>query len=285
MRRLGFAISLMVLAALPALAASDPEVDHPQKLTAAEANAMAGEWRAHRQGETDPCGAKARVDDVTFTLEFALTGGRIAFDDGTEASGTARVVSIIGMEDSLVMTLADGRRWEFYDDAKGHLSSDVTPSGWEAGKGLMFYQCRKPASRAAIHLNRVQTAMISSAMAGGPVLIDLRAKKGCAAREYQYLDFDLVGPLGFSLHRWNSVGLAEKLAAGGKPSVVTDEVTDFTVDKADAISGGYRFTVTERIPPNGSRGDTTTLTVLLGQDRIATIPEWKRRYALCKSPQ
>jgi hypothetical protein len=122
-------------------------------------------------------------------------------------------------------------------------------------------------------------------MPGGPVLIDLRAKRGCAAIEYQYLDFDLVGPTGFVLHRWNSLGLGEKLADGGKPAFATDEIADFTIDRAEATPQGYRFTVTELIPPNGSRGDTTVVDVVINKDGTATIPQWKHRYARCTHPQ
>ena len=112
------------------------------------------------------------------------------------------------------------------------------------------------------------------------------ARGGCAATEYQYLDFDLVGPLDFKLHRWNSMAYAEKLADGGKSSLKTDEIADFIIEKADAIPGGYRFSITELIPPEGARGDTTTITVLLDPaKRRASIPEWKRTYALCAAPK
>jgi hypothetical protein len=129
-------------------------------------------------------------------------------------------------------------------------------------------------------LSIVLCAGTASAMPGGPILIDSRAPKGCKAALYQYFDFDVVGPGGFVLHRWSSSAAGEKLADGGKLGFATDEIADFTIDQADAIPGGYRFKVTERIPPNGSRGDTTTITVNV-KGQTATIPEWKRSYAVC----
>lgn len=246
-------------------------------------DSYAGEWRANVGSSASACGAGTQEGAVRFTLEFAMTGGRIFIDDNTEAAGSDTVEGIDDTGGTVTFKLPGGS-WTFKHAAGGVLISDKPPAMYPQMHGLAFRQCVKAADRSAIHLTKAQTAAISGAMPNGPVLIDLRASKGCNALEYQYLNFDLVGPTGFTLHRWNSVALGEKLAAGGKPPIKTDEIADFRIEKADAVSGGYRFTLTQLIPPNGSRGDTTTITVNL-KGKTATIPEWKRSYALCTEPQ
>lgn len=57
-------------------------------------------------------------------------------------------------------------------------------------------------------------------------------------------------------------------------------MTNWTVDKAEAASGGFRLTITELTPPNGSRGDTSTITLLVS-GAGASVPEWKRAYLRC----
>lgn len=246
-------------------------------LSGAARDAFAGEWRA------TACGAGPDANAASFTLEFAMTGGLMGVNTGDETSGQHTVEAIDVAGDAVVFKV-DGRdAWAFKRAKDGSLISGKPISIYAQTQGLTFRHCVKAADRGAIHLTRAQTAAISGAMPGGPVLIDLRAKKGCAALEYQYLNFDLVGPAGFTLHRWNSMALGEKLADGGKPAFKTDEISDFHIEKADAVPGGYRFTLTELIPPNGSRGDTMTITVNV-KGKTATIPEWKRSYALCTEP-
>jgi len=72
-----------------------------------------------------------------------------------------------------------------------------------------------------------------------PIFVDTRAKGGCKALDYQYLIFDLVGPTGFTLGRWNSGHLAELIADGKKAPLATDEVSNWTIDAAQPTPGGY----------------------------------------------
>jgi hypothetical protein len=246
-------------------------------VTGAAREAYAGEWRA------TACGAGADANAASFTMEFAMTGGLMGVNTGDETSGQHTVEAVDVAGDAVVLKI-DGRdTWAFKRARDGSLVSGKPISIYSQMQGLTFRHCVKAADRGTIHLTRVQAGAISGAMPGGPVLIDLRAKKGCKALEYQYLNFDLVGPAGFTLHRWNSMALGEKLAGGGKPAFKTDDISDFRIEKADAIPGGYRFTLTEFIPPNGARGDTTTITVNV-KGKTATIAEWKRSYALCTEP-
>ncbi len=242
-------------------------------------DAYAGEWRANVGGSASACGAGARAGAVHFTLEFAMTGGAMFIDDNSESAGTQTVQSIDDAGGAVTLKLRDGT-WTFKHAAGGVLISDRPLEAYGQMHGLVFRHCVPAADRSAIHLDARQTAAISGAMPNGPILVDTRAPKGCKASQYQYLNFDLVGPTGFALHRWNSAAVGEKLADGGKLNFKTDEITDFTIDQADAMAGGYRFKVTELIPPNGSRGDTTTITVNV-KGQTATIPEWKRSYAVC----
>jgi hypothetical protein len=248
-------------------------------VTGAARDALAGGWREAS------CGATGGDAAMSFSLEFALTGGQMAVDNTYESAGPHRVTAIDAAGDTLRLTLDGKDVWIFRRTRPDTLVSVTPASDYDNMKGLTFKRCSKPADRSTIHLNAKQTAAISAEMPGGPTLIDLRAAKGCAATEYQYLDFDLVGPLDFKLHRWNSMALAEKIADGGKSSLKIDEIADFIIEKADAIPGGTRFSITELIPPNGSRGDTTTITLKLNPDHTASIPEWKRSYALCTAPK
>ena len=252
-------------------------------VTGAARNALAGEWRANPGSTQSACGAGAHEDAVHFTLEFAMTGGTITVDDGNqESSGSDTVTGVDDTKDTLTLKLKSGT-WTFKHGAGGVLVSQKPPEQFNTMAGHAFGLCVKAADRSAIHLTPLQASGISAEMPHGPTLIDSRAPKGCKAVEYQYLNFDIVGPGGFQLHRWNSAAVGEKLADGGKLNFKTDEITDFTIEQADVISGGYRFKVTELIPPNGSRGDTTTITVNI-KDKTATIPEWKRTYLLCTDP-
>ncbi len=270
MRSLALAASALLLSAAAVSAAP---------ITGAARDALAGEWRANPEGTASACGAGAQDGAVNFTLEFALTGGRIHIDDNTEMAESQPVTMVDDGRDALTLKLKDGK-WTFKHAAGGALVAGAPPVPFGTLKGLTFRHCVPAADRSAIHLTPAQARGISSGMPGGPILIDSRSPKGCKATLYQYLDFDVVGPTGFVLHRWNSAAVGEKLADGGKLSFKTDEITDFAIEQADAIPGGYRFKVTEQIPPNGSRGDTTTITVNL-KGQTATVPEWKRSYAVC----
>lgn len=230
--RIAIAAAMLVLAAGPA--------------AAAEADIFAGEWRA-------TCGVEA--SDPRLVLEFALTGGTVFVDDGSESAAT--------------FTVAELRR-------QGKLSMWGKALTWE---GQTFQRCRAPADRSVLHLSKAEIGLLSSAMPpDNAVFVDARAKGGCKALDYQYLTIDLVGPLGFTLGRWNSMHLAESLADGKK--LPFDEVSNWTIDKAVSTPAGVRLTVTELIPPNGSRGDTGVVTLATAAGRLS-VPEWKRSYLRC----
>lgn len=249
-------------------------------VTGAAREAFAGGWRA---GSCS--GPSAQPYPASFTLEFAMTGGMMTIDTGDEGGGQQTVGGVDVSGSTVTLTLNKTDKWVFTRKADGSLVADKPIAFYVALTGKTFRLCHKAADRSAIHLTAAQAGEISGAMPGGPYLIDLRARKGCSAIEYQYLNFDLVGPTAFELHRWNSSAVGEKLAVGGKLGFAVDEISNFRIEKADAVAGGYRFTITELIPPNGSRGDTTTITVLLNKKaKTATIPEWKRTYALCDEP-
>lgn len=248
-------------------------------VTGAARDALAGSWQAIPGSTKSACGSGDETA-VSIVLEFAMTGGTITVDDGNqESSGQDTITAVDDTKDKLTLKLKSGT-WTFKHGANGVLVSEKPPEEFNTMAGHSFRLCTKPADRSAIHLTPAQAAGISAAMPNGPTLIDSRAPKGCKATEYQYLNFDVVGPTGFQLHRWNSYAVGEKLADGGKLNFKVDEITDFNIEQADVIPGGYRFKVTELIPPNGSRGDTTTITVNI-KGKTATIPEWKRTYLLC----
>jgi hypothetical protein len=71
------------------------------------------------------------------------------------------------------------------------------------------------------------------------------------------------------------------LAEGEKPKLARDAVANWTVDKAEAVAGGYRLTITELIPPNGARGDTSVITLAAPVGGKTSIPEWKRSFLRC----
>lgn len=175
--RVWIGMFVWVLAATPAAAA----------LIEADKTALTGEWRPS-------CGAQAQPGETRIAIEFALTGGVANIDDGTESAGSFAIVS----KDGSTFALKDGRKFVF---AGG-------PLKWN---GQFFKRCRGPVDRSAIRLTKAQTAEISSAMPPDQaIFVDARAKGGCKALDYQYLTLDLVGPMGFSLGRWNSEHLGRR---------------------------------------------------------------------------
>lgn len=236
--RLWIGVVLALLVASPAAALSE-----------SDKASLAGEWRA-------ACGADA--SGMRLVLEFALTGGTVFVDDGSESAATHPIAEL---------------------EKRGELALAAGSLKWN---GAALQRCRPAADRSAIRLSKQQIAEISSAMAPDHAIsVDVRAKGGCKALDYQYLTIDLVGPLGFRLGRWNSAHLGEMLADGRKAPLSVDEVSNWTIDRAQAVPGGYRLTITELIPPNGSRGDTTTITLGTPKDGKAVVAEWKRSYLRC----
>lgn len=245
---------------------------------------FAGEWRANSQKPGGACGQNASAGDMRFTLEFALTDGQIFVGDGTESSQTF-AVKVDTSAKAATFNLGKDGVWKFTRQGDA-LISDSPPDLYAEQKGLVFHRCRPAADRRAIKLSKDQIGIVSSAMPPNHVIfVDARAKKGCKALDYQYLTIDLVGPLGFTIGRWNSFHLAEQLADGKKPKLAVDEVSNWTIEKAEAVANGYKFTITESIPPNDSRGDTATITLAPTIDGRASVPEWKRTYVRCSANQ
>jgi hypothetical protein len=89
--------------------------------------------------------------------------------------------------------------------------------------------------------------------------------------------------LDFKVGRWNNTHLAETLADGKKSPLGIDEVSNWSIDKAEPTASGYKLNITELIPPNGSRGDTSTITLVPTIDGKAAIPEWKRSFIRCRA--
>lgn len=260
MRRLLLA-ALPLLAPVAALAVANGFSPDDQ-------NWLAGEWATK-------CGEHADGSELYMYIEFAATGGQVAFDDGTEGGGTFAIKNGTVNANRVSLNLAEAGDYEFI---RNGMALKGTAGDMAAGK--VFIRCAPPADRSAIHLDSKALRYLSSAMPPDhATFIDTRAKGGCGATDYMYLTIDLVGPLGYTIGRWNSSSLAEKVAQGKSSSF--DEVTNFTIDKAESMGGNYRFTITEKIPPNGSRGDTTTITLLPSPTGVVTIPEWKRSYRRC----
>ncbi len=268
-------IAILALCVSPALGAQ-------AALSATDRAALAGEWRANEAKPNGACGADAGAGDTTMVVEFALTGGTVTLNDGSEGGGSFAIGSAEATKDHIRIALKDSGELWFVHRPGGLLKSQSSEGVTPEVAGLTFKRCREPADRSRIKLSAAQIAQISSTMPPDrAVFVDARAKGGCKALDYQYLAIDLVGPLGFTLGRWNSAHLGEALADGKKPKLALDEVANWTVDKAQAVPGGYRLTITELIPPNGARGDTSLITLAAPAGGKTTIPEWKRSFLRC----
>ena len=171
------------------------------------------------------------------------------------------------------------------------MNDDGTLSGLEMAEfagdltGKQFRKCYDPADRARIDGSAKALAFFGGGAEAPPVrFVDTRfAKKGqdlCLEPESQYLRLDMVGPLGFELNRWNSAAIAEKLAVDEKVKIPLDDLADFTLESLTQTGLGWEAVVTELIPPNGSRGDTSTIRLQVKGDHV-TIPEWQRDYLRC----
>jgi hypothetical protein len=271
----GLIAAMLVVCISPALRAQDT-------LSAADKRALAGEWRANEAKPDGACGRDASAGDTTMVVEFALTGGTVTLEDGSEGGGAYAIGSTDAADNHIRIALKDSGELWFVRRPGGLLKSQSSEGVSPEVAGLTFKRCREPADRSAIKLGAAQIAAISSAMPpDSAIFVDARAAGGCKALDYQYLTIDLVGPTGFSLGRWNSAHLAEALADGRKPKLARDAVANWTVDKADAVPGGYRLTITERIPPNGARGDTSVITLAAPAGGKTDIPEWKRSFLRC----
>lgn len=271
----GLIAAILAVCVSPALAAQGT-------LSAADKAALAGEWRANEAKPDGACGRDAGAGDTTMVVEFALTGGTVTLEDGSEGGGAYQIGSADAAQDHIRIALKDSGELWFVHRPGGLLKSQSSEGVTPEVAGLTFKRCREPADRGRIKLSAAQIAQISSTMPPDrAVFVDARAKGGCKALDYQYLTIDLVGPLGFTLGRWNSAHLGEALADGKKPALTLDEVANWTVDKAEAVPGGYRLTITELIPPNGARGDTSVITLAAPAGGKTAVPEWKRSFLRC----
>lgn len=59
-----------------------------------------------------------------------------------------------------------------------------------------------------------------------------------------------------------------------------DDLGNYTLESLTETGLGWEAALTELIPPNGSRGDTTTIRLQVKGDHV-TIPEWQRDYLRC----
>jgi hypothetical protein len=271
----GLLAAIFVVSISPALRAQN-------MLSPADKAVLAGEWRANAAKPDGACGRDAGAGDTTMVVEFALTGGTITLGDGSEGGGAYAIGAADSADNHIRIALKDSGELWFVRRPGGLLKSQSSEGVSPEVAGLTFKRCREPADRSPIKLSAAQIAVISSVMPPDhAIFVDARAAGGCKALDYQYLTLDLVGPMGFSLGRWNSAHLAEALADGKKPKLARDAVVNWTVDRAEAVPGGYRLTITELIPPNGARGDTSVITLAAPAGGKTAVPEWKRSFLRC----
>ena len=263
-----------------ALAASSPGASD----SSAQA-LLSGGWRYEPDGSAPPaCDQAPSEMGQVITFEFAVTGGRAQWTspDG-EGMNLAVEASQDGKTISLLSPDGPGLTFELNDD--GTLSGAKMADFAGDLAGMQFRKCYEPADRAKIDGSAKALAFFGGAPDAPPVrFVDTRfAKKGkdlCLEPEAQYLELDMVGPLGFSLGRWNSAAIAEKLAVDEKVKLPLDDLGNYTLESLTETGLGWEAALTELIPPNGSRGDTTTIRLQVKGDHV-TIPEWQRDYLRC----
>lgn len=282
----------IILAFCLALCAQSAVADSPAATfdtTAALQALLAGGWRYEPDGSMPPaCDQPPSEMGQIITFEFAMTGGRALWtsSDGEEMS----LFGTVSKEGYTIAFLApDLSGLTFYVDDGGMLwGARMSDFAYELG-GNAFRKCSEPADRRRIDGSAEALRVFGGGASALPVrFVDTRfAKQGqdlCLEAEAQYLEIDMVGPLGFSLNRWNNLALAEKLAAGEAPEIVPDEIGTFALDSLVPTGLGWEASLTELIPPNGSRGDTQTVRLQLRGDTL-TIPEWQRDYLRCFNGQ
>ena len=279
------AAALLLGSALANLA--PPQTDPGEAIALLE-----GGWRYDAMGAVPPdCDQPPAETGQTLIFEFAATGGKIAWltpDGDPMALGVT--ISQPG-PDRVAMITPDGPAFIFRVDGETLVGEDM-PDFAGVLKGKTFRKCYPAADRTKINLTHDKPplpmgdlAYLSKGTLGEqPRFVDTRFNKSpyevCTEPVAQYLFFDLVGPLGFSMGRWNTAQLAEHLANGGTPKVQPDDVSNWTIEAVEPVENGWKVTATELIPPNGSRGDTTSFTVLTKENAM-WIPEWKREYWRC----
>ncbi len=277
-------LSLILAAALSGSALATTAAPQPVEASAVQ-SLLAGGWRYEPDGSAPPaCDQGPSESGEVITFEFAVTGGRVQWtnadgegvDLGVEASRDGQTVALIS---------PDGPGLKFQLNADGTLSGLEMAEFAQDLTGKQFRKCYEPADRAHIDGSAKALAFFGGGAEAPPVrFVDTRfARKGkdlCLEPESQYLRLDMVGPLGFELTRWNSAAIAEKLAVDETVKTPLDDVSNFTLESLTPTGLGWEAVVTELIPPNGSRGDTSTIRLQVKGDHV-TIPEWQRDYLRC----
>lgn len=280
-------LSLILAAALSssALATTVAPPAPQQVAVSAVQTLLAGGWRYEPGGGVPPACDQAPSDSgEVITFEFAVTGGRVQWTNA-DGEGIDLGVEACGDANNIALITPDGPRLGFRLNADGTLLGGDMPEFGQDLSGKIFRKCCEPADRAQIDGSAKALAFFGGGAEAPPVrFVDERfAKKGqdlCLEPESQYLRVDMVGPLGFELTRWNSAAIAEKLAVDETVKMPLDDVSNFTLESLRETGLGWEATVTELIPPNGSRGDTSTIRLQVNGDHV-TIPEWQRDYRRC----
>ncbi len=238
-------------------------------------------WRQNDNAASDACGRDGQFQyGVEITIEFKLTGGEVYYDTQSEGAGGDRIVSSARTGDVLSLELADRHpAWKIRFTAAD--KADFS--------GQVYTRCTPAEPRANIKLARddmryLATGLIPSGTSPfyGVYFVDGRDAGGCKAKLFQALGFDLRSPAFPALARFESMDVGARLGAHKKPGVVldTDGMGRWLVDGVQPDATGWRFTLIELIPPNGSRGDSMTLDVMRTKTGIS-IPAWKRSYIRC----
>lgn len=275
------------LAAILCLSVVTPTMASP--LAAADYSRLEGEWRMNGDDGAPACG-KSNGDwtyGAKLMVEFQLTGGQIDFDTGAEGAGPQTVAKAEKTGNDYVLHFPDDDTpWRMTPVGKDGMK--IISSGAEYYTGKLMRRCIEGAPRTGIQLARPDVKFLATTMLPDlPRFVDARAKGGCKAKAYQYLNFDFANPIDPEIRRTDSDALA--MARDNKKRalpVPTDEdgMGRWKIEAAAKTATGYDLTVTELIPPNGSRGDKSTLAIVRTKDGIA-IPAWKRSYLRCKGDE
>jgi hypothetical protein len=251
-------------------------------LAPAEAARLEGLWQYGGENGEDACGRKGNwTFGAKMTVEFHLTGGQVSFDDGSEGAGLILVTKAEKIGNDYVLHFKDDET-PFRMAPAGKDGLKVLTSGAEGYVGKTFRQCIAAEARSGIRLSHADMTFLATTMLPDvPRFVDSRAKAGCKARQYQFLDFDLADPTRPEIRREDSDALA--MARGVKKvrvPVDDDGMGRWVIETATRTASGYDVTVTELIAPNGSRGDRNVLNIVRTRDGVS-IPAWKRSYIRC----
>jgi hypothetical protein len=255
---------------------------HAAPLAPAEAARLEGLWQYSGENGEDACGRKGNwTFGAKMTVEFRLTGGQVSFDDGSEGAGPILITKAEKIGDTYVLHFQDDET-PFRLVPAGKDGLKVTASGAEGYVGKTFRQCIAGEARSGIHLSHADMTFLATTMLPEvPRFVDSRAKAGCKARQYQFLDFDLADPTRPEISREDSDALT--MARDGKKvrvPVDDDGMGRWVIEAATRTTSGYDVTITELIAPNGSRGDRSVLNIVRTRDGVS-IPAWKRSYIRC----